>query len=251
MRGEENSTPLISDGANDCFQDVAAHHRVEAGTRFVEQQQFRSVCQREQEAGLRAFAARNASDPGRRVESELLAQLLGISLVPIWIKRPRIAKQFVHAHPERQIALLGKVANAAQHTDRVRDRVEAKHAHGAALRSQQTEDMFDKGGFARAVFADQSVDHAARNTEGYVAESDSGTEPTAQTFDFDHAVCWGRSVRFHFWDLVSISCRSRKSLMTSSRPTSRCRASADRASARCVRIFRRSRRARGEPASEM
>ena len=71
------------------------------------------------------------------------------------------------------------MANAAQHTDRVRDRVEAKHAHRAALRFQQTEDVFDEGGFARAVFADQSEDHAARNTERYVVESESGTETAA------------------------------------------------------------------------
>ena len=127
---------------------------------------------------------------GRRVEAKLSAQLLGVSRVPLEIKRLRITEQFVHAHPERQIALLGKIANTAQHTDWVRDRIEAKHAHRAALCFQQTEDMFDEGGFARAVFADQSEDHAPRNTERYIVESELGTETPAQTFDFDHGVCW-------------------------------------------------------------
>src|SRR5438876_5404062 len=162
---EENGAPFIHNRADDRFQDVAAHHRVETGTRFVEQQQFRPVRQREQQARLRAFAALKAFDSGRRVEAELSAQLPGVGRVPLWIKGLRIAEQFIHAHPKRQIALLGKVANPAQHTDRVRDRVEPKHADRTALCFEQTEDVFDERGFARAVFTDQSEDYAARNIE--------------------------------------------------------------------------------------
>jgi len=165
MRREENSASFVNDRSDDRFQDVAAHDRVEAGTRFIEQQQFRPVGQREQQPCLRAFAARQAFDFGRRIEAKLSAQLLSVSRVPLRIKRLRIAQQFVHAHPERQIALLGKVANATQNADRVRDRVEAKHAYRAVLRLQQAEDVFDEGRFARAVFTDQSKDHAARNAE--------------------------------------------------------------------------------------
>jgi hypothetical protein len=52
----------------------------------------------------------------------------------------------------------------------VSDGIETEDAHGAGLGTQQAEDVFDEGGFAGAIFANEAKDNAARDGERHVVE---------------------------------------------------------------------------------
>ena len=77
----------------------------------------------------------------------------------------RVAHQLVDAHPLRQLAFLGEVADAAQHADRVAHRVEAEDAHRAGGGAQQAEQMLEERRLAGAVGADEAVDLARAGVE--------------------------------------------------------------------------------------
>ena len=57
VRGKENRAALVGHGADDRFQNVASHNWIEAGTWFIEEQQFGAKRQRDQQAGLGILTA--------------------------------------------------------------------------------------------------------------------------------------------------------------------------------------------------
>src|SRR5690606_7755011 len=93
----------------------------------------------------------------RWIEAEGVEELAGVSRIPRAVKRLCIPHQLVDPHPLRQLAILGEVADAAEHLDRMTNRVETEHTHRAALRAQQAEQMLDQRRLAGAVRADKAV----------------------------------------------------------------------------------------------
>jgi hypothetical protein len=112
-----------------------------------------------------------------RVERELLAQLLGATLVPRRVKRLHVPQQLPHAHPAGQIGLFRQVPNLPEYLHGFLCRVEAEHAHPPALGAEQSEHMFDEGRLARAVLADEAEDAAGGDGEADVVECELGAEP--------------------------------------------------------------------------
>ncbi len=92
------------------------------------------------------------------IERERLEQLARVRRIPCRMVGLRVAHQLVDAHPLRQLAVLGEIADAAQHADRVANRVEAEDAHRAGRGAQQPEQMLEECRLARAVGADEAVD---------------------------------------------------------------------------------------------
>src|SRR2546421_9635851 len=113
MRREQDRPAFIGHRANDRFQDVATHHRVKTGTRFVKQEQLGPVGQRYQETGFGKFTSGKLFDFGIWLQSELLSQFLCVTGVPTWIKRLHVSQQFVNPYPRWQIPVLREVADSA------------------------------------------------------------------------------------------------------------------------------------------
>ena len=97
----------------------------------------------------------------------------------------RIAHQLVDAHPLRQLAFLGEVADAAQHADRVAHRVEAEDAYRAGGGAQQPEQMLEERRLAGAVGAHEAVDLARGGVEGHAIERALAAERSREVVDVD------------------------------------------------------------------
>src|SRR5437667_7885793 len=107
--------------------------------------------ERDQQPGFGEFAPRKLFDSRRWIELELPAQLLRVGSVPFRVEGARVTDEFIHSHPAGQIPVLRKKAHATEHRDRLRNRIEIKHAQVTRFRLEQAEDVFDERGFARAV----------------------------------------------------------------------------------------------------
>jgi hypothetical protein len=73
----------------------------------------------------------------------LFAQAFGVSRIPLRIESLRVAHQFIHPHPARQVRLLGEITDASQDGDGIRNRIDAENPHRASFSPQQAEDMPD------------------------------------------------------------------------------------------------------------
>ena len=82
----------------------------------------------------------------------------------------RIGHQLVDAHPLRQVAFLGEIADATQHADRLTHWIETEDAHRSGRSAQQSKEMFEEGRLAGAVSAHESVDLAGGGAEGHVVQ---------------------------------------------------------------------------------
>ena len=92
------------------------------------------------------------------VELERFDELVRIGLVPLRVKRLRIAQQFMNSHPLGQIAIFGEIADAAEDFDGIGHRIEREDADTAGLGFEQAKDVADQGCLPCAVFADESED---------------------------------------------------------------------------------------------
>ena len=122
------------------------------------------------QTGLGAHPFRELLDLLGRVQPERLEQLARIRRIPRRMEGLRVAHQLVDAHPLRQLALLGEVADATQHADRVANRVEAEDAYRAGGGAQQPEQVLEERGLAGAVGAHEAVDLARGGAKGYSVE---------------------------------------------------------------------------------
>ena len=165
VRREDHRAPVIGHGADDGIEDVAADHRVEAGGGLVQNQQLWTMGHGGDQAGLGTHALRELLDLLGRIQRERLEQLARIRRIPCRMEGLRVAHQLVDAHPLRQLAFLGEVADAAQHTDRVAHRVEAEDAHRAGGGAQQAEQVLEERRLAGAVGTDEAVDLARAGVE--------------------------------------------------------------------------------------
>src|SRR5438046_6209342 len=86
--------------------------------------------ERDQQPGFGEFAPRKLFDSRRWIELELPAQLLRVGSVPFRVEGARVTDEFIHSHPAGQIPVLRKKAHATEHRDRLRNRIELKHAQG-------------------------------------------------------------------------------------------------------------------------
>ena len=64
-----------------------------------------------------SLAARQGANLDLRIQVEHFTKFFGIGFVPRWKKRLRVPQQFAHAHPIRQVAIFGQIADAAERAD--------------------------------------------------------------------------------------------------------------------------------------
>ena len=180
VRREEHRAAFMGDGAHDGFQDVAAHHGIEAGRRLVEQEELGTVGQRDEQSGARLLPPGEVLDPRRRVQGERSPQLLRVGIVPGGIEGARVANELAHAHPAGEIVLLGEIADPRQDADRVGDGIESEDAHRAALRSQQAQEVLDERRLARSIRTDEAVDRPTRQGQAHRVEGGRAPESSRQ-----------------------------------------------------------------------
>src|SRR6185436_18159887 len=113
-------------------------------------------------------------DSRRRIEPELLAQLLGVLHIPFRIECPGVTEQLVDTHPSRKIGLFGEIADPSEHRRRTGDWIEPEHAYGPFLGAPEAEEVLDQRRLAGAVFADEAKDGAALDRERHVVQRLSG-----------------------------------------------------------------------------
>jgi hypothetical protein len=175
----------VGDGADHGGEDVAADDRIQPGGGLVEDEQLGAVGQRHDETGPGALAPREVADHGAGVQAELLAKPLCVGHIPRPVESLCIAQQLPHAHPARQLGVLGEVADTRQHTDRIGHRVTTEDLNGPGLGPQQAQDMFDERRLPRAVLADETEDGAGRECQVHVRERQLGTEVPREALDLD------------------------------------------------------------------
>jgi hypothetical protein len=167
---------------------MSPRHRVQPGRGLVEQQQFRPVRQRHEEPRARLFAAREMAHLRVGREMKLFAQPLGVIVVPVRIKRRRVAHQLLDPHPARQVAVLGEIPDARKHRGRVRRRIEAHYAHLAAVRAERAEQVLHQRRLAGAVLADQTEDAPAFGVKRHVVQRDLVAEAVGEVLHRDDVV---------------------------------------------------------------
>ena len=111
----------------------------------------------------------------------------------------RVAHQLVDAHPLRQLAFLGEVADAAQDADRVAHRVEAEDAHRAGGGAQQAEQVLEQRRLAGAVGADEAVDLPRGGVEGHALERALTAEGSREAGDVETICPITISLRPYAW----------------------------------------------------
>src|SRR4051794_556100 len=97
------------------------------------------------QTGFRALAFGKSVEPLRWVQSELRAQLFGISRVPFRIESLAVPQQLIHAHPAGQVRLFREITNASQNGNGISDWIKAEYADRSGFGAQQAENMFDQG----------------------------------------------------------------------------------------------------------
>ena len=86
VRGEQDAELVLGDRLHQDLQELAAGERVEAGDRFVEDQQLRPLGQTQGEGELGPLAAGELARALGRVETEPLDPGLGDGLVPAGVE---------------------------------------------------------------------------------------------------------------------------------------------------------------------
>ena len=122
----------------------------------------------DEKAGFGFFAAGEVANFCGGVEVEGLAEFVCEGFVPFGVEGLGVPHEFVDAHPAGEVAIFGEVADFAEDAFGVLDGVFAEDVDGAGVGFEEAEDVSDEGGFAGAVFADESEDGALGDGEGGV-----------------------------------------------------------------------------------
>jgi hypothetical protein len=97
----------------------------------------------------------------------------------------RSSRIFQTSSSDAEPSLSRNRTNAACCSSTVLDGIEPEDAHRAALRPQQTQNMFDERRLARAVGADEAVDRSAWQGQAHLGQGRPGTEAARQLRDVD------------------------------------------------------------------
>ena len=141
--------------------------------------------QRDEQSSLGELSAREVLDPRLRIEFELGAQLFRVLAIPRRIEWLHIPKQFAHAHPRGQIAVLRDETDPAQDFHRIRDWIMAEDTNRTRLWFEQPKNMLEERGLARAILANETENQAGGYLEGDSIQREFRTELPAEIPDLD------------------------------------------------------------------
>ena len=189
----EISTVCFSREAFDQLPHRANLMRVEADGRLVQNDQFRFMHQRVRQADALPVAfGKLADDAAAHVRQAALFHHRVHALArtpPAEALEPRAEFQvFPHAHFGIERIVFRHVTDAPAHFVRFVKNVEARHAHRAARRRQETGQNPHRRAFARAVRAEQADDFAARDRERDVRHRRAARIALRQIRHFNHRV---------------------------------------------------------------
>lgn len=138
MGGEQHRAATVRHDVDGLLDEAAAHRRVEARGRFVEDQELRAKGQRAEQAQRAAQAARKLPHARATIQPQPREELGGVGRVPGGVEARVEAQRLLHRHPVVERPVLGDQADAAVHVLRLRPRVPAEHAHLARVRLRQS-----------------------------------------------------------------------------------------------------------------
>jgi len=110
--------------------------------------------------------------------------LLGVLLIPAGVEALVVALEFGDAHPVGEPVLFGQVSDSSEDLGRLLYGVEAEDADASLPWLVEAEDVLDKGGFARAVFADKAENSAFAEGDVDVIEGLFGAEVVGKVLYF-------------------------------------------------------------------
>lgn len=172
VRGDQHGVLLVLHEVPQQVQNIVSHHRVQPAGRFVQHQQPGPVRKRRDDGQLRARALGHLAQFLIRRHPQPLQQRGIPRFVPGGIDPAENAPQL------RGRKHVGKVVPVKYHAhlpERFRvQRLFSQHAYRARIPFHQAQGRADQRALARAVFADQPHDRAARYVQGYVLQPKAG-----------------------------------------------------------------------------
>src|SRR5215203_505971 len=143
-----------------------AHQRIESGERLIENDQFRTECQRREQRRLHACAARQRPERAGCCKPESLLQRSTERVIPCWVERTVIREQLRWRHPLRKFLVFRDIPDPLPVLHAKVPRFVVQHHRLSAGRLDQVHEQLDRGGLAGAIRADQSEDASLGHLEG-------------------------------------------------------------------------------------
>ena len=159
--------------------------RVEAGGRFVENEELGLVGHGEREGDFGPHAFGELAEFAVEGDVEAGDERAEVVLEAVGVEAGGKPADFGDGHPFVERGPLGQVADAAADFEAVGAAVEAEDADVAGGGVGEAEHEADGGGFAGAVFAEEGEDDAGRNFERDVVEGGVAAEVFCDVRQFD------------------------------------------------------------------
>ena len=185
VRGEQHGRPAVAEPLDE-FPRLPAGDRVEAGRRFVEEQQLRGADDAEAEVEATALAARQGADPrigllGRARPSRRRRRCDS----PPSVARPVEPQRLAHGQLGLDRRGLEHDADAVTHLSTRRRRIEAEHRHVTGRRRAVPLEDLDRGRLAGTVVAQQAVHLALLHLERHAVDGCDRSVLLAKVVDDD------------------------------------------------------------------
>ena len=175
MAGEEDGAAGGGD-VDHAFEKFAADHGVEAGGRFVEDEELGLVGHGEGEGDFGAHAFGELAELAVEGDAKAGDERAEVVLEAVGIEAGGEPADFGDGHPLVERGSFGEVADAAADFEAGGAAIEAEDADVAGGGVGEAEHESDGGGFAGAVFAEQREDNAGRDGERDVVEGGVAAE---------------------------------------------------------------------------
>ena len=162
----EEDRPALGPRLADELEEGLLDERVQTRGRLVEDQQVRSVLERDDQPDLLLVALRVLLEPPARIEVEPLDQLGDVPGVDAAAQVREVLDRVGAGQPVVQVELAGQVADAAVDRDRVDGRLDAEDLGPPGGRADEVEQDPHRRRLARSVRAQEAEDLALRRRRG-------------------------------------------------------------------------------------
>src|ERR1700674_4394904 len=111
---------MLGDALHDPYEELPPRQRVQASNRLINQQQVRTLGERQSQRNLGALATRELARPLAQVVAETLNATSSRRVVPAWIQAPTQTQMVADTERPIQRCVLGQEAHAGQMARTVR-----------------------------------------------------------------------------------------------------------------------------------
>jgi hypothetical protein len=169
--GGDEDRPPLGPGLLAEVLEFELNEGVQAGCRFVQDEELGSDHEGSDQADLLLVAARQALDALARVELEPLDELVAICGVDAALEIAQVGQQLLARQLAVERQLAGDVADSPVDCQAVLVHVEPEHLSRAARRPNEIEQQADRRRLARAVRPQEPEDLARLNDQIHVQDS--------------------------------------------------------------------------------